>query len=207
VSNCHSAGTVIVWDSNDLFYSYAGGLVGYLDSGTISNCYATGVVSSPSNVGGLVGYIFSGTISNCYSTGAVSGSNVGGLVGYKIIGSIVSSFWDVNTSGQATSAGGTGKTTAQMQDINTFLNAGWDFTTPIWKICDGTNYPKLAWQESLTGDFACPDGVDIYDLAIFIDQWLLQGDYIADIAPAPGGDGIVNMLDFAAFAENWLVGQ
>ena len=51
------------------------------------------------------------------------------------------SFWDTQTSGQAASAGGTGKTTAEMQMASTFLEAGWDFvgetangTEDIWWI-------------------------------------------------------------------------
>ena len=50
--------------------------------------------------------------------------------------------------------------------------------------------------------------VDYESLADFADQWLKTGAnyYIADIAPAPSGDGIVNLLDFAALAENWLAG-
>jgi hypothetical protein len=42
----------------------------------------------------------------------------------------------------------------------------------------------------------------------FAYQWLKTGAnyYIADIAPARQGDGIVNMPDFAALAENWLAG-
>jgi len=56
-----------------------------------------------------------------------------------------------------------------------------------------------------------PDGgndiVNLNYLAVFFDQWLRPGEYCADIAPAPDGDGIVNMLDFAAFAENWLKGM
>jgi hypothetical protein len=47
---------------------------------------------------------------------------------------------------------------------------------------------------------------DIFDLADFADQWLKTGsnDLIADIAPASHGDGIVNLPDFAALANNWL---
>ena len=144
ISDCYSTGVVDANDSNNL-----GGLVGF-NSGGISNCYSTGDVGVPndSNVGGLVGYN-SGGISDCYSTGKVSGScPVGGLVGYKTDGisncdstgvSVVGSFWDINTSGQTTSAGGEGKTTAQMQNIDTFLNAGWDFIH-YWKM---NGYPIL----------------------------------------------------------------
>ena len=68
---------------------YVGGLVGYNNSGSISNCYSTGAVSGSACLGGLVGYNNSGNISNCYSTGTVSGGNeVGGLVGHNDNGNI-----------------------------------------------------------------------------------------------------------------------
>lgn len=62
--------------------SYIGSLVGYLDGGSVENCYATGVVSGDSYIGGLVGYLYNGSAENCYATGNVSGSDeIGGLVG------------------------------------------------------------------------------------------------------------------------------
>jgi len=45
---------------------------------------------------------------------------------------------------------------------------------------------------------------DMDDLADFIQQWLGLNAYCADIAPAAGGDGVVDMRDFAVLAENWL---
>jgi hypothetical protein len=50
---------------------------------------------------------------------------------------------------------------------------------------------------------------DIFDLAEFADQWLKTGSnyLIADIAPAPDGDGVVNMRDLATLANNWLAGK
>ncbi len=62
---------------------YVGGLAGY-NSGTVSDCYATGAVSGESYVGGLVGRngFYEATVSDCYATGAVSGEwEIGGLVG------------------------------------------------------------------------------------------------------------------------------
>ena len=83
----------------------------------------------------------------------VSGNeHVGGLVG-GFGGPVYNSFWDVETSGQSFSAGGTGKTTADMQNTSTFLEAGWDFvdetangTEDIWWIDEGQDYPKLWWE-------------------------------------------------------------
>ncbi|MCJ7778358.1 MAG: hypothetical protein MUP16_08605, partial [Sedimentisphaerales bacterium] len=159
-----------------------------------------GTVAGVGSVGGLVGINY-GNITTCYATGMVTGTgSKGGLVGSNSGGNVSGSFWDVNTSGLATSDGGEGKTTAQMQNADTFLIAGWDFTTPVWKICNGINYPKLAWQ-IIAGDFVYPDGVDFYDLAVLTDQWLLE-KLSYDIAPY-GGDGIINFLDWAVFANDW----
>ena len=60
-----------------------GGLVGYLQGGSIRNSYATGSVSAANwNDGGLVGLMGSAVIAKSYATGAVDGDQyVGGLVG------------------------------------------------------------------------------------------------------------------------------
>jgi hypothetical protein len=124
-----------------------GGLIGENYYGTISNCYATGSVAGTGSwVGGLVGVNW-GVITNCYSAGSVSGNNnVGGLVGDKWQGEVTTSFWDIETSGQTTSDGGMGLPTAEMQMQVTFTDAGWDFTTPVWTIDEGVDYPRLWWE-------------------------------------------------------------
>jgi len=61
-------------------------------------------------------------------------------------GEVICSFWDTQTSGQATSAGGTGLPTDEMQTMSTFTDAGWDFTTPVWTIDEGADYPRLWWE-------------------------------------------------------------
>lgn len=127
-----------------------GGLVG-LNSGTISNAYATGSVTGDTNVGGLVGAASAGffsSISNAYATGRVIGNTrVGGLVGTSGI-VITNSFWNIETTGQTISAGGTGKTTAEMQQLATFANAGWSIantggSSAIWRIYKGNTSPLL----------------------------------------------------------------
>ncbi|MDO4543282.1 MAG: GLUG motif-containing protein [Clostridia bacterium] len=61
---------------------YVGGVVGYIFSSTVSDCYNTGTVSSTGDVGGVVGCIGSSAITNCYNTGMVSGAEyVGGVAG------------------------------------------------------------------------------------------------------------------------------
>ncbi len=203
VSLCYSAGNVT--SSN-----VAGGLIGAVGgsgSNTV-NCYSMATVTGPDFVGGLVGYNGS-PITNCYSVGSVSGPGdyVSGLVG-ATSGPVTASFWDVNTSGQSGPWAGTDLTTVEMQTESTFTSAGWDFVgeiangpNDIWDICDGTNYPKLAWQIPLLGDFVCPDGVEMSDLAVLVGQWLLE-KLSADTAGSQG-DGFVNFLDWAVFANGW----
>jgi hypothetical protein len=146
---CHSTGAV----SGD---SLVGGLAGTNGrSGCVNQCYSSGTVSGAWDVGGLVGYTEGGSVTQCYSAGVVSGtgSHVGGLVGSGSAKNVIASFWDIQTAGQTTSVGGTGKTTAQMQTARTFLDAGWDFvgetkngTADLWWILEGRDYPRLWWE-------------------------------------------------------------
>ena len=129
-----------------------GGLVGR-NSGSIANCYSAGSVTGDWGVGGLVGQN-AYSIATSYSSVTVSGTEcVGGLAGYQRSSRILSSFWDTQISGQASSAGGVGKTTAEMQTASTFSDAGWDFvgetengTDDIWCILEGQDYPRLWWE-------------------------------------------------------------
>jgi hypothetical protein len=145
IANCYATGAVTG-------YKGLGGLAGVNNAGTIVACYATGAVSGTSVIGGLVGENI-GTVAQCYSTGQIYGDDgfVGGLVGYSS-GTTTASFWDVNTSGQTTSAGGTGKTTAEMQNINTFIFARWDISYTEGDNADWfmqiDEYPILTWQIS-----------------------------------------------------------
>ena len=140
---------------------YAGGLVGYLTASSISatmltDSYATGAVtlantSGRLRAGGLVGFANT-SVARTYATGAVSltGGNtraVGGLVGQRNgTATVTSSFWATDTTGQATSAGGTAGTLALLRDNTTF--AGWDMATAsgsskVWRIYDGLSTPLL----------------------------------------------------------------
>jgi hypothetical protein len=171
ITDCYSTGNLTgtgIWDaggivgwsyntqinssyslSNITGQSYVGGLVGYFTGGSlVENSYAMGSVTGNSLVGGLIGYNSSSLVSSSFSTGLVTGiSGVGGLIGAPAGANAQNSFWDINTSGRNTSAGGEGKTTAEMKTASTFVNAGWDMMT-TW-IIDGVNntgYPYLRWQ-------------------------------------------------------------
>jgi hypothetical protein len=133
------------WASGNVQANWrVGGLVGDF-AGTIEDAYATGSVTEYSNgaiIGGLVGY-GAGSITNAYSSGAVTGTtDTGGLVGMDVGGTFTNVYWDTQTSGEATSAAGTGLTSAQMQVQGNF--SGWDFTagTGVW-LMPGSGPPLL----------------------------------------------------------------
>ncbi|NOR45147.1 MAG: hypothetical protein GQ534_06120 [Candidatus Delongbacteria bacterium] len=124
-----------------------GGLVGVNDNSTVTDCFARGSVNGEDMVGGLSGYSGMSNITNCYSTGTVSAimPTFGGLIGNEDGSIIMDSYWDIETSGCASSAGGIGYPTELMKEPMTYMT--WDFTTPFWSI-DSLNsgYPYLAWS-------------------------------------------------------------
>jgi len=166
-----------------------GGLVG-INDGNIINSYSKGGTSGDSFIGGLVGSQYKGSISYSYSNGLVTRipynfSDSGGLLGYLIgdgnANDIISSFWDTETSGWITSAGGMGKTTTEMQTESTFTDAGWDFvgetvngTEDIWMMPTSVGYPILVWQMNapLIEDFV--EDFESRDFSRF--PWHHEGD-------------------------------
>jgi hypothetical protein len=153
---------------------YVAGLVGqFSGSENVTDSYALGSANGTQYVGGLIGDSDTATISNSYSVGAVTGTtDVGGLLGAQS-GTIDDSFWNTQTSGQATSAGGTGKTTAQMKTLATFDDASWNITTTTTNRNNG--YPFLSWE---TGGSS--------------PVWLIY------VASAADGDGVSNTVEDAA---------
>jgi hypothetical protein len=196
VTHCHSTGVVSGtgdWDvgglvgtnRGDVTHCYAtgavtggwfvGGVVGWNEDGRVTQCYSTGAVSGGAYVGGLVGsdgdseMAIGGAVTRCYSTGAVSGgAYVGGLMGDNW-GTVTGCFWDTQTSGQATSDGGTGKTTAEMRTGKTFLEAGWDFVN-VWGIGENQTYPYL--HKYSAADINQDGSVNFLDFAVLAENWL-----------------------------------
>jgi hypothetical protein len=140
-----------------------GGLLGENHGGRVENSYAVGNVTGAMFVGGLLGYN-DGTILSSYAGAAVNGDEyVGGLAGWNgWQGTVSDSFWDIVASGIGESAGGTGKTTVEMQAFATFtdmetegLDEPWHMAAVapgetnegfVWNIVDGLTYPFLSWQ-------------------------------------------------------------
>ena len=128
---------------------------------TILQAYATGPVTGNANstVGGLVA-INTGSIDQTYATGQLTGGGtVGGLVaanssapfpalsGHPDLGPLVTgagtttnSYWDTQTTGVSSSAGGTGQTTAQ---LTSGLPAGFD--PGVWAIQPNQSYAFFGW--------------------------------------------------------------
>ncbi len=109
---------------------YGGGLIGYANSGTLSDSYSMGSVTGGN---GLVGGS-SGPISRCYAAGPIVRGQ-----GFGSGSPVTSCYWDLTTSGQTQGPGGIGKTDAQMRDATTFV--GWDFDT-VWQL-DAGQLPTL----------------------------------------------------------------
>ncbi|WP_408602318.1 YDG domain-containing protein [Pseudomonas sp. PLMAX] len=127
--------------------NYVGGFAGRDAAGEIINAYAGGDVTGTRYIGGFLGSVANSTVKFTYSLGAVVGSqNVGGYSGNGAGNTITESFWDTQSSGQATSVHGLGKTTAEMHSASTFAN--WDIGTQggtgeAWRIYDGFTGPML----------------------------------------------------------------
>ncbi len=122
-----------------------GGLVGELIDSYVHNSYSDIAISAHgNNIGGLVG-ISQGdsTVYYSYAVGSVASTgtaNIGGLIGEQIDNAETGqSYWNIDTTLQATSAAGEGKTTSEMKDEDTFEL--WDFTH-IWNITSN-NYPDF----------------------------------------------------------------
>jgi hypothetical protein len=221
ITNCYNTGSVsgignvgglVGLNSGSVVTSYStasvrgtnydvGGLAGRNIWGSIVSSCSKGSVSGTGYcVGGLVGSHmgFGSIIASSYSSSSVSGTElVGGLVGDGSPTQVTSSFWDTQTSGQTTSVGGTGKTTAEMQTPSTFLEAGWDFvdetgngTEDTWWINEGKDYPRLSWD----GPWAHspdPKNGEIDVVRTLALSWLsAKGAVMHDVYFAPDEDGV-----------------
>jgi len=190
-----------------------GGLVGENDDESeVSESYATGSVSGSGAVGGFVGDN-RGMVSNSYSTGLVEGTEEeGGLVGTNE-GKVRMSYWDVETTQQSTSDGGTGLTTIEMTGSAARSNMdGFDFTS-IWEaVTSSGDYPILRWQSDSGGgedDYTAQNGVAYHNgFAYVVDDgdvvkidWA-TGDVVNRFA-APDGrpDGLAHDGESLWFAD------
>ena len=134
-------------------FADVGGLVGdNRNTGVITAAYAQGSVSGRADrYGGLIGSN-QGVVTVCFSTGAVP-RNGGGLIDSNgNNGTVANCYWDTETSGQANSDGGTGKTSQELQSPTgyTGIYAAWNVdldgdgtVDDPWGFGTPTQYPTL----------------------------------------------------------------
>ena len=199
IENCGT--DVDITSSSGVTWTNCSGFVGS-NWGTITNCYAKGSVSGNIwNAGFAIvnGHNqapdMNGTITNCYCNVAiysatVLASNYGFVVDNYTGSTINNSFWNNDTAPSLDTARLAGTNTIKaiptekMNDILTYLSAGWDFsgegyngTEDIWTILPNES-PILTWQ---AGTYC-------------IDQPYFDTN----------GDCLVDLRDFAVFAQEWL---
>ena len=110
----------------------AGGLVGYLNGGTVQCCSSGGSINGQNDIGGLVGYCYDGTIKNCYSTTNVTNSSTnqadgcGGLVGEQYGYYKASSVTSCYATGKVVKTG-----TSGLGGIVGYRHTGYNGTAPI----------------------------------------------------------------------------
>jgi PKD repeat protein len=172
VTSCYATGMV----TGTGMSGWIGGLIGQNANGTITSCYAKGAVTGNYHIGGLVGQSDKGTITSCYASGTVTGSlYTGGLVGRtqndSYSGLTIFSFWDVETSGNTGSSGGSGLTTDQMKTLSIFQNAGW--SSYGWVMANG-EYPRLNWEGTGMPTIPAPDPVPLSGSGTEIDPYLVS---------------------------------
>jgi len=62
---------------------YTGGIVGFTNAITITNCSFNGTIIGKNNTAGIAGYLSQGNVENCSSNGTITGQDkVGGIAGY-----------------------------------------------------------------------------------------------------------------------------
>lgn len=197
----------------------SGGLVGlFRGNGIIEDSYATGNVwgrasTGTNGSGGLVGRLgdtgdTNAQILRSYATGAVAVKDgtpspvLGGLIGYRVPGTVVaSSFWDIDTSGLATSAGGTGIHSA-VGTVDAYTKAtysGFDFNATWW-LAEGATRPFLRneWR---------PDIRNAHQLQLMAIKPAMSYVLAQDIDLAPSltrpGELWAGALSGGTFQGNW----
>ena len=129
-----------------------GGLIGeHHPNASLRNTYSAARVTGSSYVGGLLGYVPSSTATVYYSyaRGVVTGRNSGGLLypsadQYGINGQ--QTYWDTQTTGQATSNGGTGQSTSNLKTPTgaSGIYSSWPVAT--WDFGTASQYPALKYD-------------------------------------------------------------
>lgn len=128
--------------------SFVGGVVGNLWGSILSESYNAGPVTGH-YAGGLAARCYNGTIIDSYAVGFISGPTDDYLAGLiaQAIGTtpVINTYWNIETTGQTTSAGDLGEGLITTQMIQQATYTDWDFTE-AWEIVESESYPFHIWQ-------------------------------------------------------------
>jgi hypothetical protein len=131
--------------------NYFGGLVGSLRGGSLSFCHAIGSIASTdsagTNMGGLIGYAENAAIdANFALNSRISAQrNVNRVAGNSVNCTALNNY-ALNMPLWGTSDGGIrGETISviEAENMDTYINAGWDFRGSIWEFPSTSRYPVL----------------------------------------------------------------
>ena len=168
-----------------------GGLVGSNSraSSEIINSYATGTVqisSSALRTGSFLGEMSNNAkVINSYAIGNVTGATgatIGALIGRhpgnanNIARDVTNSYWNSETAGQSRSAGGSGRTTVQLQMPTTATGIYANWSVNNWDFGSAMQYPvlKYAPNPNSSGVPTC-DGNGLPDCGDLITPQLRYG--------------------------------
>ena len=158
-------------------YTYFGGIVGFLDGGTIKDCTVSGSIKAYNRIGGVVGYAKSGTIENVnvdnLTIESMVGENsntgysvAGGLIGYASAGIVAIKNCTVNAT-LTVADGGTlkGKIVGQ---LDAWKNTGKDgFTNTGFTEWDATGSATRLNLTNVTVDGTVLKDTDVSKTDLF----------------------------------------
>ena len=187
IANSLSSATVIG--------QYAGGLVANSNS-PIFDSYSTGEVNGAQLAGSLVCESYSDIIRS-YASGHVDASvTPGGLMTFEDSNPLeaLDSFWDIDSTGQATSPDGVGLSAAQMTVAANFTN--WDFVN-VWNPPSGA--PPTLRADSTVAPFSAPAGYSTpggpFPFAITLAGYDFTGDNLTYSIVTPNTRGTLSSLN------------
>jgi len=199
-----------------------GGLIGTMwYKAEIVNSYATGSINANGDrAGGLVGDASLGngkkSVINCYAAVNIDtdpyATDVRGFVGMPSGGPFEGNFYDIEVAGSVnTDWSATPKSTAEMKNVETYLEAGWDFEN-VWTIDPNgiinDGYPFLQWNGS---SIICYEPyalgiVALNDTAVSFEWQLMDQNKTSDLAIGSAGfDPNTEGCLFADLEENYFV--
>jgi len=153
-SQCYNA--AVLWADDN----YVGGIVGYLEGGSIDRCLNTGGITAQERVGGIAGYVENAPVTRCVNTGWIADDDNqieayrAGIIGY-LIGSHASvayciNYGSVNYAGESSSH----PISKGMWEDAIYGEGNRYYCQFNGKHTHDENTPEATYNKMLTGEFA-----------------------------------------------------